>query len=137
MAMDLLYISGVLFPAIPLAMVAIGARYTAVAGIIRSLHMQITGATPASGPAEVLAAELKSLRLRIELVKFSQFFAAVSFVLNLVPVLLFAHGAEVKGLFSYSGSAVTLTLAMLLFMAEIFFSTRALNLHISGMRAHG
>ena len=109
--MDLLYISGVLFPAIPLAMVAIGARYTAVAGLIRSLHMQITGTTPASGQA-------------------------VSFVLSLVSVLLFAHGAEVKGLFSYSGSAATLTLAMLLFMAEIFFSTRALNLHISGMRAH-
>ena len=53
-------------------MVAIGARYTAVAGLIRSLHMQITGTTPANGPAEVLAAELKSLRLRIELVKFSQ-----------------------------------------------------------------
>ena len=70
--MDLLYISGVLFPAIPLAMVAIGARYTAVAGLIRLLHMQITGTTPASGPFEVLAAELKSLRLRIELVKYSQ-----------------------------------------------------------------
>jgi hypothetical protein len=137
MAMELLYISGVLFPAIPLAMVAIGARYTAVAGLIRSLHTQIMGATPATGPAEVLSAELKSLRLRIELVKYSQFFAAVSFVLNLVSVLFFANGAEPKGLISYSGSAATLTLAMLLFMAEIFFSTRALNLHISGMKAHG
>jgi len=135
--MELLYISGVLFPAIPLAMVAIGARYTAVAGLIRALHMQIMAPSPATGPAEVLAEELKSLRLRIELVKFSQFFAAVSFVLNLVSVLLFAHGAELNGLMSYSASAATLTLSMLLFMAEIFFSTRALNLHISGMKAMG
>ena len=64
-----------LFPAIPLAIVALNLRYTSLAGLMRNLAAQIE--TPNQSPAltDILVKELQMMQVRITLVKYALFFA--------------------------------------------------------------
>ena len=65
---------GVLFPAIPLAIVALNFRYTSLAGLMRELHAQLDNKRLKPTQREILCEELDIMVLRMSLVKYSLFF---------------------------------------------------------------
>ena len=71
---------GVLFPAIPLAIVALNFRYTSLAGLMRELHAQLDKKSLRAAQKEVLYDELAIMARRMNLVKYSLFFLGLSFV---------------------------------------------------------
>ena len=79
---------GVLFPAIPLAIVALNFRYTSLAGLMRELHAQLDNKGLQPTQREVLCEELNILVQRMSLVKYSLFFLGLSFVANLATLFV-------------------------------------------------
>ena len=64
---------GVLFPAIPLAIVALNFRYTSLAGLMRELHAQLDKKFLKTTQKKILCNELEIMARRMSLVKFSLF----------------------------------------------------------------
>ena len=108
-----------LFPAIPLAIVALNLRYTSLAGLMRNLAEKIATADQISGQGALLAKELQMMQLRISLVKYALFFAGLAFLLNLGVMYLTLYG---HGLSAHLAMGATIAMMMV--------ETRALNLHI-------
>ena len=73
---------GVLFPAIPLAIVALNFRYTSLAGLMREIPAQLDKKGLETKQREVLSGELDIMARRMSLVKYSLFFLGLSFVAN-------------------------------------------------------
>ena len=80
---------GTLFPAIPLAIAALNFRYTSLAGLMRNIFTQIEEVENCNGDKDILFRELRVLKTRMTLVKYSLFFAGVSFILNLFALFFF------------------------------------------------
>ena len=127
----------IVLPVIPLNMVAINFRYTALVSLIRQIHEMAKRPTDNSRPSTILYREMQILQTRIKFVKFSLFFAGLSFFFNLLSVGL--HILEVYtasyGLFVATLSS--LSIAVLLFLYEISRSTEALSLHIADIHKSG
>ena len=121
-------------PAIPLNMVAVNFRYTALAGLIRQIHDIASHPSEHPRPAAVLHREVRLLQARITYVKFSLFFAGLAFLFNLLAVasLVFGAPALASGLFMLT--LASLSSGVLLFLYEISRSTEALSLHIADLR---
>ena len=71
---------GVLFPAIPLAIVALNFRYTSLAGLMRELHAQLDKKLLKAAQRQVLHDQLVIMARRMNLVKYSLFFLGLSFL---------------------------------------------------------
>ena len=119
-----------LFPAIPLAIVALNLRYTSLAGLMRNLAAQIE--TPNQGPAltDILVKELQMMQVRITLVKYALFFAGASFVFNLGTLYLTLYNFEVFARLALGATILLMMVALICFCVETILSTRALNLHL-------
>ena len=79
---------GTLFPAIPLAIVALNFRYTSLAGLMRQITSQLEASTQ-DGPGEaVLIDELTVMKKRMTLVKYALFLCGVAFIFNLAALYL-------------------------------------------------
>ena len=124
---------GTLFPAIPLAIVALNFRYTSLAGLMRQITSQLDESIP-NGPGQaVLIDELSVMKKRMTLVKYALFLCGVAFIFNLTALYL--------GYFSPGGLEPAMTALTILsmvggiscFCVETVLSTKALNLHISGV----
>ena len=70
---------GLLLPAIPLKMVAVNFRYTALAGLIRQIHQMARHSGEQTQPPTILYREVGMLETRITFVKFSLFLLACPF----------------------------------------------------------
>ena len=119
-----------LFPAIPLAIVALNLRYTSLAGLMRNLAAQIAATDQISGQAALLAKELQMMGLRISLVKYALFFAGLAFVLNLGAMYLTLYGYGLSAHLAMGVTIAMMMVALICFCIETLLSTRALNLHI-------
>ena len=119
-----------LFPAIPLAIVALNLRYTSLAGLMRNLAAQIE--TPNQSPAlnDILLKELQMMQVRITLVKYALFFAGASFVFNLGTLYLTLYNFEVSARLALGATILLMMVALTCFCVETILSTRALNLHL-------
>lgn len=126
-----------LLPAIPLNMVAVNFRYTALAGLIRQIHHMAQNHSPQARPPAILYREVQLLQTRIRCVKFSLFFAGLSFLFNLLAVGLLVWGAKTLSYGFYIATLASLSSAILLFLYEISRSTEALSLHIADIRTSG
>ena len=124
---------GTLFPAIPLAILARKFRYTSLAGLMRQITSQLEASTQ-DGPGQaVLIDELTVMKKRMTLVKYALFLCGVAFIFNLAALYL--------GYFSLGGlepAMMGLTILSMVggiscFCVETVLSTKALNLHISGV----
>lgn len=125
-------------PAIPLNMVAVNFRYTALAGLIRQIHDIANRPSEHSRPPAILHREVGLLQTRITYVKFSLFFAGLSFLFNLLAVGLMILGATTLSYALFIATLASLSSAILLFLYEISRSTEALSLHIAdiGLFSH-
>ena len=119
-----------LFPAIPLAIVALNLRYTSLASLMRNLAAQIE--TPNQSPTltDILVKELQMMQTRITLVKYALFFAGASFVFNLGTLYLTLYNFEVSSRLALGATIILMMVALICFCVETILSTRALNLHL-------
>ena len=123
---------GTLFPAIPLAIVALNFRYTSLAGLMRAISSQLESSGIDGARRTTLLDELHVMKRRMTLVKYALFLSGIAFILNLASLYF--------GYFSFSAIApviMALTImsmisSMICFCAETVLSTKALNLHIAG-----
>lgn len=133
-----------LFPAIPLAIVALNLRYTSLAGLMRNLAAQIEKPEQTSDQTAILFKELQMMQLRISLVKFSLFFAGLSFVFNLGSMYLTLYAYDISAHYMMGATIMMMIVALGLFCVETIYSTRALSLHLqivqpeirTGMQTH-
>ena len=122
---------GTLFPAIPLAIAALNFRYTSLAGLMRNIFTQIEAVENRQGEKGLLLRELRVLKTRMTLVKFSLFFAGVSFILNLFA-LFFSYQFMTNTASGFLASTIiALITSVSCFCLETVLSTKALSLHIS------
>ena len=119
-----------LFPAIPLAIVALNLRYTSLAGLMRNLAAQIEKPEQTSEQTAILFRELQMMQLRISLVKFSLFFAGLSFVFNLGSMYLTLYAYDLCAHYMMGATIMMMMVAIGLFCVETIYSTRALKLHL-------
>ena len=124
---------GTLFPTIPLVIVALNFRYTSLAGLMQQITSQLEVST-LDGPGEaVLIDELTVMKKRMTLVKYALFLCGVAFIFNLAALYL---GYFLPGGLEPAITALTI-LSMVggisCFCVETVLSTKALNLHISGV----
>ena len=77
------------------------------------------------------------LETRITFVKFSLFFAGLSFLLNLLAVGTHILSAYSVSAMLFIATLASLSMAILLFLYEISRSTEALSLHIADIRQSG
>jgi hypothetical protein len=127
---------GTLFPAIPLAIVALNFRYTSLAGLMRAISSQLDSSAIDGARRTTLLDELHVMKRRMTLVKYALFLSGIAFILNLASLYF--------GYFSFSAIApviMALTImsmisSMICFCAETVLSTKALNLHIAGVLQH-
>ena len=66
-------LSGLLLPTVPLKMVAVNFRYTALAGLIRQIHQMERHTGKQARPPTILYREVRMSKTRITFVKFSFF----------------------------------------------------------------
>ena len=125
---------GTLFPAIPLAIVALNFRYTSLAGLMRNISSQMEASQVDHSRQAILNEELNVMRRRMVMVKYSLFFAGISFILNLCALLSsYYHYQEIAP--NFMGVAiVALMFSMACFCRETTISTKALDLHISKLK---
>ena len=124
---------GTLFPAIPLAIVALNFRYTSLAGLMRQITSQLEASTP-DGPGEaVLIDELTVMKKRMTLVKYALFLCGVAFIFNLAALYLgyFSPGRLEPAMMALT--ILSMVGGISCFCVETVLSTKALNLHISGV----
>lgn len=117
-----------LFPAISLLMLAFTNRFLAVASVIRTLH-----GTYRTAPTPHLLVQVKNLRYRAHLLRWMQFFAILSILVDVASMgLLFAgHADFAKAAFGFS---LVLMMASLSVSArEIHISMQAIDMHVHDM----
>ena len=123
-----------LFPAIPLAIVALNLRYTSLAGLMRQLAAQIEMPDQTKGQIAILLKELQMMRLRISLVKYALFFAGMSFLFNLGTLYLTLYAYQISALYVMGATIILMMVALICFCIETILSTKALNLHIEVLK---
>ena len=122
---------GVLFPAIPLAIVALNFRSTSLTGLMRALHAQLDKKILKVEQKQVLCDELFIMTRRMNLVKYSPFFLGLSFVANTVTLFAVLNQGERLAIFFMNTTIVLTLIGLCFFCIETVLSTKALRMHIS------
>ena len=122
---------GVLFPAIPLAIVALNFRYTSLAGLMRELHAQLDKKLLKAAQKQVLCDELAIMARRLSLVKYSLFFLGLSFVVNTATLFALLNQGERISIFFMNATIALLLIGLCFFCIETVLSTKALRMHLS------
>ena len=125
---------GTLFPAIPLAIVALNFRYTSLAGLMRNVSSQMDAPQILQFRQHILNQELIVMRKRMVLVKYSLFLAGISFILNLCTLFSSFFGHQEIAPNFMGGTIIVLMFSMACFCWETSLSTKALDLHISKLQ---
>ena len=128
-----IFISALLFPAIPLMMITFTNRYSSVASLIRKIHDEIINKGKENVNKNYIA-ELKILKKRIFFIKTVQITSALAFICNCITILSFSYSEIYLANFFFTFSVLLMILALFLFILEITFSSRALNKHLDDIR---
>ncbi|HMT76019.1 MAG TPA: DUF2721 domain-containing protein [Chitinophagaceae bacterium] len=116
-----------LFPAISLLLLAYTNRFLALANLVRHLHDEYV-----NGHKErTLLVQIKSLRRRINLIRYMQGLGVLSFVCCVVSMyLIYAEMFEAAN-YVFAFSLLSLLSSLLISLAEIMQSTHAIELELS------
>lgn len=122
-----------LFPAITLLMLAYTNRFLAIANRIRSLHksyaeLQIK---------HTAIKQIKSLRARLNLIKYMQGFGALSFFCCVLCMYFIYRSWMYAAHIIFAAGMITLLISIVLSFLEIQQSTKALELELSDMEELG
>ena len=97
---------------------------------MRNLAAQTEKPEQTSEQTVILFRELQMMQLRISLVKFSLFFACLSFVFNLGSMYLTLYAYDLSAHYMMGATIIMMMISLGLFCIETIYSTRALKLHL-------
>lgn len=118
-----------LFPAISLLLLAYTNRFLTLAQVIRQLHGS------ADRRAPVVHRQIPGLKHRIVLIKYMQGFAVLSFLLCSLSMFALYVGEAFPGKLLFGASLLTLTVSLLMSLAEVLISTNALAVVVEDLEA--
>lgn len=127
---------GTLFPAIPLAIVALNFRYTSLAGLMRAISSQLDCSGIDDTRRATMLDELQVMKRRMTLVKYALFLSGIAFILNLASLYFGYFSFSVTAPLIMALTIVSMISSMICFCAETVLSTKALNLHLAGILQH-
>lgn len=114
-----------LFSAITLLMLAYTNRFLAVASLVRQFSALYT-----EKHDENIYRQIRNFKIRLDLMKFTQFFGVLSFLLCVICMLLIFLGQILAAEIVFVTSLVSLMTSLILSLWEIFISIVALNLEL-------
>lgn len=120
-----------LFSAISLIMLAYTNRFLAYAAVIRNLHDKYLEKMDAS-----LIAQIKNLKLRLNLTRWMQILGIVSLLLCVLTMFLIYIDYHILAVWIFGIALILLILSLALLVREIQISIRALSLHLSDIESH-
>ena len=121
-----------LFPAIPIMLLVFTNKYTALAMLIRKLHVMAQ-----KDEIENLSVErIQILSGRLKLLKWMQTFSSISFLFNLMTIFFGFIGLQHFALVFFIISVTLLIIAMSLFIIESQQSHYALSIHIRDLEIY-
>ena len=117
-----------LFPAVSLLLLAYTNRFLAVAQLVRMLHRQSQERENCEEYKQI-----QSLKHRLELTKWMQFFGVLSILLCTLSMFelflgLFGIGKQIFGL-----TLIAMCVSLFISLWEVMISTKALNMELSDM----
>jgi hypothetical protein len=119
----------VLFPAISLLLLAYTNRFLALANLVRKLHDEyIIGQKN-----KVLLQQIKTLRRRINLIRYMQGLGVLSFLCCVITMYAIYKGWKSGAEFIFAFSLLSLLASLIFSLLEIFQSTNAIELELSDM----
>jgi hypothetical protein len=116
-----------LFPAISLLLLAYTNRFVALANLVRKLHSEYKK-EPGS---KILVGQIHNLRRRINFIKYMQGLGVFSFLLCVVCMYCIYNEWMELANYLFALSLLSLLASLILSLAEIILSTKALELEIS------
>jgi hypothetical protein len=119
-----------LFPAITLLMLAYTNRFLALATLIRNLH---TKYKQVNEDKEIIKAQIRNLRQRLNLVKSMQACGIIAFFFCVLCMLFFYLEEETWAFSIFGLSLIFLLISLALSLNEIFISTKALEIELEDM----
>jgi hypothetical protein len=118
-----------LFPAISLLMLAYTNRFLAIANLIRNLHAKYK-----KFPDEKhIITQIKSLRIRIRLIRSMQALGVVSFLFCVVCMYTIFRGWTDASYIVFALSTLSFIISLVISLVEITMSMRALEVELSDM----
>ena len=119
-----------LFPAISLLILAYTNRFLALAALVRNLH-----AAYIQNKNPKILNQIENLKKRLVLVRNMQALGITSMLSCVISMFLFLVNYEIQALYIFGASLVMLALSLILSLAEILISIKALSLQISDMES--
>ncbi|MBK8398193.1 MAG: DUF2721 domain-containing protein [Leptospiraceae bacterium] len=117
-----------LFPAISLLMLAFTNRFLSLAKLIRDLYSIYE-----KSKEQKIFIQIKSLRLRLTLIKYMQFFGISSLLLCVVCMFFLFNGETKFARYIFQSSLVLLIISLTLSVLEVQISTNALSIELSDL----
>jgi hypothetical protein len=114
-----------LFPAISLLMLAYTNRFVVLANVIR----QLSNLEDAPSK-EIVIRQIKSLRVRMHVIRLMQAFGVMSFVLCTLSMFSLLLGWYLAGQFLFAISLIFLVISLLFSLYEVNISTAAINIEL-------
>jgi hypothetical protein len=119
----------VLFPAISLLLLAYTNRFLALANLVRKLHDEYISGQK----SKVILHQIKSLRRRLNLIRYMQGLGVLSFLCCVVTMYCIYRGWGDETEFIFAFSLLSLLASLIFSLVEIFQSTSAIELELSDM----
>jgi hypothetical protein len=116
-----------LFPAISLLLLAYTNRFLALANLVRKLHDEYT----AGQPSKILLKQIKSLRRRINLIRYMQGLGVFSFLCCVASMYSIYKGWSQAAEYVFAISLLSLLSSLIFSLVEIIQSTNAIELELS------
>ena len=110
-------------PAVSLLYLSYNGRFLALAQLVRTLQREHR-----EHHDPVALAQISSLRRRLGLIVWMQVAGALSFVAAAVSATAVFYGAPTLGQLAFGGALLLLIVSVLILLAEVIISTRALSL---------
>lgn len=119
-----------LFPALSLLLLAYTNRFLTLAGLIRNLHQEYR-----KDRSKVLIGQIRNLQRRISLIKAMQIFGVISLFLCVVTMGLLFFTLTLAGEVVFALSLLAMIISLVLSLAELSISVKALNLQLSDIES--
>jgi hypothetical protein len=116
-----------LFPAISLLLLAYTNRFVAIANRVRKLHDDYKSTEDAT----IIVQQIKSLRQRINLIKYMQGLGVFSFLLCVACMYCIYNGWTPVARLVFALSLLSLLTSLVISLIEIIKSTKAIELELS------
>jgi hypothetical protein len=116
-----------LFPAISLLLLAYGNRFIALANLVRKLHDEYIN----GHKSKILLQQIKSLRRRINLIRYMQGLGVFSFLCCVACMYCLYRGWAKPAEYVFAFSLLSLLISLIISLVEIIQSTNAIELELS------